>query len=131
MAMSAVASLLIPGVYATAIFLFTAPCRSNVLKPRRMGCDDSYCWRNSLEEDGIQTLQGDEYSVSPVCRCQQLLSAERNRIRIAPRVVVPVDTVFNFLRNWLATTKIGFFTLVSPISELRIESAYNTMHALH
>ena len=32
--------------------------------------------------------------------------------------------------NWPATTKIGFFTLVSPISEARIESAANPMHAV-
>src|SRR5580704_7479218 len=61
---------------------------------------DSHCWRNSLEERGIQAVQvSDEYSVSSVCCCQKLLSGERYRIRIAPWVVVLIDTVFNFLRE--------------------------------
>ena len=71
----------------------------------------------TLEEDGIQAAQGgDEYSVSPVCHRQQLVSAERNRTRIAPSVVVPVDTVFNFLRklacdnqNWFLHVGISDF----------------------
>src|SRR5277367_4421282 len=72
----------------------------NVIKPHRIGGDDSYRWRNSLEEDGIQRVhRSDEYSVSSVCRRQKLLSGKRNRIRIAPWLVVPVDTVFNFLRK--------------------------------
>jgi hypothetical protein len=117
MAMSAVASLLMPGVYAMAIFFFSAPGQINVLKNHRMGGDNFYGRRNSLEEDGIQAVPGsDEYSVRPVGGRQQLLSAERLCMRIAPGVVVPVDTVFNFLRklagdhqNWFLHVRISDF----------------------
>jgi len=81
----------------------------------RVGGDYSYCRRNSLEEDGIQTVQeSDKYSVSPVCCCQQLLSTERNRIRIPPWVVVPVDAVFNFLRKLACDNQNWLVHVVSP-----------------
>jgi len=82
-------------------------------------------------QDGIQTVQGsDEYSISPVYRCQQLLLAERTCIGL--RLGSKSRSIWSSISfgKWLATTKIGFFTLVSPISELRNESAANTMHAL-
>src|SRR5579862_2034429 len=72
----------------------------DMLITHRIRGDDSYCWRNFLEKEGIQTVQVSyENSVRPVCRCQKLLSREWSRIRIAPRVVVPVDAVFNFIRK--------------------------------
>jgi hypothetical protein len=88
-----------------------------------MGGNDSYGWRNSLEEDGIQLVQGsDKYSVSPVCGCgcEQLFPAERNRIPIAPWFVVPIDTAFNFLRKLAGDNQNWFLRAVSPISELEL-----------
>src|SRR3984957_17495364 len=107
------------------------PLQVDVLKSHRIGGNDSYCWRNSLEEDGIQTVQGsDEYSVSPVCRCQQLLSAERSRIRIAPWLVIPIDAVFNFLRKLAGDNQNWFLHFDISDFGTSIEAAVNTMPAL-
>src|SRR5580704_2885668 len=97
--------------------LLRRPLQVNVIKPHRIGGDDSYCRRNPLEEGGIQVVQeSDEYSVSPVYRRQKLLSGERSRIRIAPWFVVAVDTVFNFLwklacdnQNWFRHVGVSDF----------------------